>query len=294
MVLQVGNKATCVKTFNQQDFDRFAVLSGDDNPIHVDEDFSARTHFGGTVAHGMLLYSILSSLLGRELPGPGCWQLEQELMFPAPTFSGAAVVFTVELTRLLDDDLAELSTLVTHPDGGTGATGITLVRLPGIPYRAATYPSAPVHPNIYGSGTGRHLHLKGLSIGQKTSTQRTYTGSNLEEYVDLTGDSNPLFIDSAFAKEHGFASAVVPGPLIGGLFSYLLGTNLPGPGTNWLKQRLYFKRPAYPQEEITASVEVIRLRPEKNLVNLRTTCITQAGDLICDGEALVAIRDLQV
>jgi acyl dehydratase len=80
---------------------------------------------------------------------------------------------------------------------------------------------------------------------------------------------------------------------LGGLFSYLLGTRLPGRGTNWLKQRLVFPQPAYANQAITARVEIVRLRPEKELVNLRTTCANPAGEIVCDGEALVFVKDLE-
>jgi acyl dehydratase len=294
MGLRVGQKASLTKTFTQEDFNRFAVLSGDDNPIHVDEDFSARTHFGRTVAHGMLLYSTLSGLLGNELPGPGCWQVEQELMFPSPTFAGEPVTFSVELTRFLGDEHVELNTLVTRADGEAGATGSTKVRLPGIRHQPIVSFYPPIKTQGDEAGLEPSLQLKGLFIGQQASLKRSYTNSDLESYADLTGDTNPLFTDSVFAQREGFAAALIPGPLLGGLFSYLLGTKLPGRGTNWLKQRLQFKRPVSPQEEVTASVQIIRLRPEKNLVNLRTTCIDPAGALVCDGEALVAVRDLLV
>ena len=59
------------RTFSQSDFDRFAALSGDDNPIHVDPEFAARSKFGRTVAHGMFLYGNVCRLLGTPLPGPG-------------------------------------------------------------------------------------------------------------------------------------------------------------------------------------------------------------------------------
>ncbi len=62
--MQVGQVESVNRVFSQTDFDRFAALSGDDNPIHVDAEFSARTRFGRTVAHGMLLYSIACSVLG--------------------------------------------------------------------------------------------------------------------------------------------------------------------------------------------------------------------------------------
>jgi acyl dehydratase len=291
--LRVGQRAALEKIFTQDDFNRFAVLSGDDNPIHVDEAFSARSYFGKPVAHGMLLYSIISSLLGKQLPGPGSWQSEQELVFPSPTFAGEPVTFAVEITGIQGENLAELATHVTRITGEAGATGSAVVRLPGklsLPPFETAHPAKP--PNIDMTGSGQEIRLKGLFLGQKASIQRTYTHSDLDDYIELTGDTNPLFSDSHFANVNGLDGAIVPGPLLGALFSYLLGTRLPGRGTNWLKQRLSFKRPAYPLEEITAMVEVVRLRPEKNLVNLRTTCQDPAGALVCQGEALVAVRDL--
>jgi acyl dehydratase len=77
------------------------------------------------------------------------------------------------------------------------------------------------------------------------------------------------------------------------LFSCLLGTQLPGRGTNWLKQRFAFLAPVYPDQELTAQVRIDRLRPEKELVNLRTWVTAPGGGLVCDGEALVWVSDLK-
>jgi acyl dehydratase len=81
------------RVLTQSDFDAFAELSGDDNPIHVDEEFSARTRFGRTVSHGMLLATILRGLLDQLVPGAR--QVEQKLMFPSPTYTGDAMRFAV-------------------------------------------------------------------------------------------------------------------------------------------------------------------------------------------------------
>jgi acyl dehydratase len=291
--LRVGQRAALERIFTQDDFNRFAVLSGDDNPIHVDEAFSARTHFGKPVAHGMLLYSIISSLLGKQLPGPGSLQTQQELIFPSPTFAGELVTFAVEITGIQGKNLVELTTDVTRSTGEAGAAGSAVVYLPGklsLPASETAHPANPHNKDT--TGSGQEIRFKGLCLGQKASVRRTYTHSDLDDYAELTGDSNPLYSDSRFARVNGFDGAIVPGPLLGALFSYLLGTRLPGRGTNWLKQRLSFKRAAYPLVEITAMVEVVRIRPEKNLVNLRTTCQDPTGALVCEGEALVAVRDL--
>lgn len=78
----------------QAEFDAFARLSGDDNPIHTDPAFAAATRFGRTVAHGMLIWSRLDALLARAAPGA---RLEAAaLMFPAPAYAGEPLTLTVE------------------------------------------------------------------------------------------------------------------------------------------------------------------------------------------------------
>lgn len=78
----------------QEEFDLFARISGDDNPIHVDPAFSARTRFGRTVSHGMLIYSKLWGLIVEAVPHAR--QLSQVMMFPHPCFAGEAVNLSVE------------------------------------------------------------------------------------------------------------------------------------------------------------------------------------------------------
>jgi acyl dehydratase len=286
MSLTLGQTASYQRTFTQQDFDRFSALSGDDNPIHVDPAFSARTRFGRTVAHGMFLYSCVSRALGSLMPGPGTLQLEQELKFPTPTYTGEAVQIRLEAADLLAPGLARLSTLVVRPSGELGLEGSTLVLLPGadqVPPQGLLEPTSGESAPEY----------KGLRLGQSASIVRTYSQDDLVEYTNLTGDDNPIYTGDEQPRGLGFAGRIVPGGLLGGLFSYLLGVRLPGRGTNWLKQKLVFPGPAYPEEALTARVQIVRLRPEKDLVNLRATITRPDGSLACDGESLVYIRDLE-
>jgi len=87
------------RTLTQADFDAFAALSGDDNPIHVDPEFSRHSRFGKTVSHGMLLSTILRGLLEQLVPGSR--QLSQKLMFPAPTYANEPMRFSA--VRKSDD-----------------------------------------------------------------------------------------------------------------------------------------------------------------------------------------------
>lgn len=101
-------------TPQQGEFDLFAKVSGDDNPIHVDPEFSARSAFGRTVSHGMLIYSKLWGMIQRA--HPGARQIRQQMMFPNPSFTGETVRLqvkgtipgTVTMLAIRDADGAEL------------------------------------------------------------------------------------------------------------------------------------------------------------------------------------------
>jgi acyl dehydratase len=135
--------------------------------------------------------------------------------------------------------------------------------------------------------------FKGLELQQRAETRRIFTAHDLASYAALVGDVNPVFTDNQAARQRGFDRLIVPGSLLGALFSYLLGTELPGRGTNYLKQRLQFPALATVDQELTASVEVIRLRSGKQLVNLRTLCTKPDGEIVCCGEALVLVSDVE-
>ncbi len=285
------------RIFTQEQFNRFAALSGDDNPIHVDPAFSARTKFGRTVAHGMFLYANLCQVMGEV--APGALPLAQELLFPAPTFAGEPVELQVAAEQPAPDArsqaihrrsaaLLSLKTDVMKAGGVFTCQGHALLQLD----RSAGFLSRDATPPPPPSVTT----WKGLSTGQSATLIRAFTDSDLRDYLDLLGDANPLYTDPAVAAAWGLPGVPLPGPLLGALFSCLLGTQLPGPGTNWLKQRFAFMAAAHPGETLEAHVQIVRIRPEKELVNLRTwiTAGSQAIDRrsICDGEALVWISDL--
>ena len=124
----LGRAARWRRRVTQADFDRFARLSGDDNPIHVDAAFAARTRFGRTLAHGMMLYSLIVQLVRQELV-PGSVELEQELVFPGPIFAGDAIVIEAEVVRVdaLVGHVEVCTRLRRDADGGVGCAGRTLL-----------------------------------------------------------------------------------------------------------------------------------------------------------------------
>ena len=279
MKLTLGETVTRPLSFTQAQFDRFAALSGDDNPIHVDPQFAARTRFGRTVAHGMFLYANIRRTLGEIAPGAS--QAAQSLLFAAPTFTDEALQLRLTLAGATTDGRIRIDTELVKADGLVACQGEAMLQV-GWPLDASLLaPTAPVE-----SGSA----WRGLAVGNVASLSRAYTAADLAEYVDLVGETNPLFTDEAYARRVGLRAAPLPGPLLGALFSCLLGTRLPGRGTNWLKQRLLLRTPVYPEDALTATVQIVRLRPEKALVNLRTWVVA-AGETVCDGEALVWVGD---
>ena len=105
---------TEMKMFTQAEFDAFAQLSGDDNPIHVDSAFAAKTRFGRTVAHGMFLYSTICGVLNRHFPSTV--QLEQQLMFPTPTFANEPLEIRISVQQETEQKLV-LTTQILNETG---------------------------------------------------------------------------------------------------------------------------------------------------------------------------------
>jgi 3-hydroxybutyryl-CoA dehydratase len=90
--LEVGMNDVFAKTVTEADILAFAGVSGDTNPVHLNQDFAAGTRFKGRIAHGMLSSSFLSTVIGTKLPGPGCIYVAQSLRFKAPVKAGDTVV----------------------------------------------------------------------------------------------------------------------------------------------------------------------------------------------------------
>lgn len=271
----------------QGDFDRFAKLTGDDNPIHCDTEFAAKSHFGATVAHGMLLYSCICKALTEQV-GPGVVQLEQTLMFPEPTYTGDRLRVGLHVEAEADGQLEIITEVAKVGAGGTAistATGRCRVVAPDAALSALA-------PMAHSAESG-DAELYGLRPGMSASSTHTFSTADLEEYGDLSGDRNPIFFDDLEARARGFKRRIVPWPLLAGMFSDLLGTRLPGRGTGWMKQQLRYPSAAHPGEALTATVTITRLRADKELVNLLTRVSAADGRTVCDGEALVLVRNLE-
>jgi 3-hydroxybutyryl-CoA dehydratase len=131
--LSEGQSAEIERTVSAADIDAFAAVSGDDNPVHLDEAYAATTQFGERIAHGMLAGAFISAVLGAKLPGPGAIYLSQSLRFRRPVKIGDTVSAQVAVTGL--DDRRGHVTLATvcHVNGKPVVEGEALVMVPRRP-----------------------------------------------------------------------------------------------------------------------------------------------------------------
>ncbi|MBF0549207.1 MAG: MaoC family dehydratase [Deltaproteobacteria bacterium] len=127
-----------------------------------------------------------------------------------------------------------------------------------------------------------------LQVGDAAEFTKTVSETDIYLFAGVTGDFNPAHINETYAQQTFFKGRIAHGMLLAGLISAILGTQLPGPGTIYIKQELNFKAPVRIGDTVTARAEIVGLLPEKNKVTMKTTCTNQNGILVLDGEAVIS------
>lgn len=135
MTYKVGQSATCTKTITESDVQLFAKLSGDFNPIHVNRAVAEKSFFGRQVAHGLLVGSLLSTVIGTKLPGEGTIFMEEGMKFLKPVFIGDTVTAKILVDEIINEDkgVIRLLSVVTNQDNETVIEGFAIVKAPGVP-----------------------------------------------------------------------------------------------------------------------------------------------------------------
>ena len=128
-----------------------------------------------------------------------------------------------------------------------------------------------------------------LKTGDSTSRTMTITDDTVRAFAEVTGDNNPVHLDDDYAAGTRFGRRIAHGMIAAGLISATLANDLPGPGTVYLNQTLKFKLPVFPGDTVTATVEVLTVRPDKPIVTLSTVCRNQDGEVVLEGEAVVLV-----
>lgn len=98
--IKIGMEASFSQTITDADIKAFSGMSGDKNPIHMDEDFARDSRFGRRIAHGMISSSFFSAIFGTRLPGPGCVYVSQTLIFKRPVYINDTVTATVRVNSI--------------------------------------------------------------------------------------------------------------------------------------------------------------------------------------------------
>jgi 3-hydroxybutyryl-CoA dehydratase len=125
----IGTEATLSRAITEDDILLFAAISGDYNPLHLDAEYAKRSLFGQRIAHGFLVGSLISAVLGNDLPGPGSIYLGQTLRFLAPIHIGDTVTVIVKVVALREEKrIVTLRTECTNQHGTLVLSGEATVK----------------------------------------------------------------------------------------------------------------------------------------------------------------------
>jgi 3-hydroxybutyryl-CoA dehydratase len=129
--IQIGDTASMSKRLSDEDVRAFADISGDRNPVHLDDDFASTTMFKKRIAHGALSSALISAVLGVTLPGPGTIYLSQTLNFKAPVYIGEEITARLEVIAYrADKRITTLKTEVFNQDNKLVLAGEAVVIAP--------------------------------------------------------------------------------------------------------------------------------------------------------------------
>ncbi len=133
------------------------------------------------------------------------------------------------------------------------------------------------------------MRFEELRIGQSYEMKRAFSQQEVMAFAELSYDTNPIHTDVEYAKKTRFGQLIVPGFLTASLFSAIIGTRFPGNGSIYLNQYMSFRKPVYPDQEVTAIVRVKELYPEKHRALLETRCQDDNQQVLIEGTALVKL-----
>jgi len=128
--LKIGDKAQFTKQIKEEEVILFAKISGDDNPIHLDEEYAKNSIFKQKIAHGFLVGSLISAVIAKDLPGNGTIYLSQNLKFLAPVFLNETITAHIEVLGFPKGNQVLLSTICKNQDQKVVIEGTALVIAP--------------------------------------------------------------------------------------------------------------------------------------------------------------------
>lgn len=127
-----------------------------------------------------------------------------------------------------------------------------------------------------------------LAVGQSATFTKTVTEADIVKFAEISGDTNPVHLDAAYAATTMFKQRIAHGMLSVGFISAVFGTVMPGPGSIYVAQNLKFKAPVKIGDTVTARVEVTGNIPEKKFVTFKTQCMVNQK-VVIDGDATLMV-----
>ena len=137
---------------------------------------------------------------------------------------------------------------------------------------------------------GPERFVEEIEPGMTYSVTRTFTESDVQAFADLVGDHNPVHMDEAYASKTMYKTRIVHGAFVASLLSGIMGTQLPGPGAIFRALNLNYRGPVKIGDEVTATVEVDEVVPEKNSVKLKVYCQVR-GLKVVRGDAMAWVAN---
>lgn len=129
--MKVGDSASIKKTFTANDVITFANITGDRNPIHLDEKYASTTRFERCIVHGILVSGLISAVLGMHVPGPGSIYIKQSLNFKAPVYIEDEITATATVQNIRQDKpIITISTICTNQDKTVVIDGEAVLLIP--------------------------------------------------------------------------------------------------------------------------------------------------------------------
>jgi len=127
------------------------------------------------------------------------------------------------------------------------------------------------------------IRFSELKVGMKGSFSKKITQEDVDKFISICNDINPIHVDDEFTKDTPLKTKIVHGILTSSLISTAVGTKVPGPGSVWLDQNLKFLKPVRVNDTISAISEIIVKVEDRQQVIVRTTCVNQNNEIVIEG-----------
>ena len=128
--INVGDSASVAKTISESDIYNFAGITGDFNPIHINQKYAEGSRFGKRIAHGMLCAGLFSTIFAMKLPGEGAIYISQDLQFTAPVFIGDTIEATAAVVEKLEKGKIKFDCVAVNQDGTAVIKGAAVLLVP--------------------------------------------------------------------------------------------------------------------------------------------------------------------